>query len=163
MTQATFGLRGRNPDVLTCIANLSNDEVVTPPNLVNQMLDAAQLEKLRDLPRGVRAFSRDGADGFRDRLLRYFRRDDDDSQDEDGEPNEWDGENLWFHAPGVDGEVWLDDWDDSFEIDEFMQFFDWFDDAGGSFFFEPGQDGNFFFFDDEREPKKVEEKTKLKT
>ena len=28
-----------NPDVLTCLANLSNDEVFTPPALVNQMLD----------------------------------------------------------------------------------------------------------------------------
>lgn len=28
-----------NPDVLTCLANLSNDEVFTPPELVNQMLD----------------------------------------------------------------------------------------------------------------------------
>ncbi len=28
-----------NPDVLSCIANLSSDEVFTPPNLVNQMLD----------------------------------------------------------------------------------------------------------------------------
>lgn len=28
-----------NPDVLTCLANLSNDEVFTPPSLVNQMLD----------------------------------------------------------------------------------------------------------------------------
>lgn len=28
-----------NPDVLTCLANLSNDEVFTPPNIVNQMLD----------------------------------------------------------------------------------------------------------------------------
>lgn len=28
-----------NPDVLTCLANLSNDEVFTPPNLVNAMLD----------------------------------------------------------------------------------------------------------------------------
>jgi site-specific DNA-methyltransferase (adenine-specific) len=34
-----LGLRGRNPDVLTCIANLSNDEVFTPPDFVNQMLD----------------------------------------------------------------------------------------------------------------------------
>jgi site-specific DNA-methyltransferase (adenine-specific) len=42
MTQATFGLRGRNPDVLTCIANLSNDEVFTPPDLANQMLDAVE-------------------------------------------------------------------------------------------------------------------------
>jgi len=37
--QASFTLRNRNPDVLTCIANLSNDEVFTPPDLANQMLD----------------------------------------------------------------------------------------------------------------------------
>jgi site-specific DNA-methyltransferase (adenine-specific) len=37
--QANFTLRNRNPDVLTCIANLSNDEVFTPPELANQMLD----------------------------------------------------------------------------------------------------------------------------
>jgi len=34
-----FALRGRNPDVLTCIANLSNDEIFTPPPLAEQMLD----------------------------------------------------------------------------------------------------------------------------
>lgn len=28
-----------NPDVLTCLANLSNDEVFTPPDVVNRMLD----------------------------------------------------------------------------------------------------------------------------
>ena len=28
-----------NPDVLTCLANLSNDEVFTPPEIVNQMLN----------------------------------------------------------------------------------------------------------------------------
>lgn len=39
MTPAPFILRGHNPDVLTCIANLSNDEVFTPPELANQMLD----------------------------------------------------------------------------------------------------------------------------
>ena len=38
-TQANFTLRGRNPDVLTCIANLSNDEVFTPPEFANRMLD----------------------------------------------------------------------------------------------------------------------------
>ena len=38
-TQAGFTLRGRNPDVLTCIANLSNDEVFTPPEFANRMLD----------------------------------------------------------------------------------------------------------------------------
>jgi site-specific DNA-methyltransferase (adenine-specific) len=37
--QVPFTLRGRNPDVLTCIANLSNDEVFTPPELANRMLD----------------------------------------------------------------------------------------------------------------------------
>lgn len=37
--QASFALRGRNPDVLTCIANLSNDEVFTPPEFANGMLD----------------------------------------------------------------------------------------------------------------------------
>ena len=38
-TRAEFVLRGRNPDVLTCIANLSNDEVFTPPEIANKMLD----------------------------------------------------------------------------------------------------------------------------
>ncbi len=37
--QVPFSLRGRNPDVLTCIANLSNDEVFTPPEFANRMLD----------------------------------------------------------------------------------------------------------------------------
>lgn len=37
--QAGFTFRGRNPDVLTCIANLSNDEVFTPPEFANYMLD----------------------------------------------------------------------------------------------------------------------------
>src|ERR1700722_18697509 len=37
--QTTFALRGHNPDVLTCIANLSNDEVFTPPEFANRMLD----------------------------------------------------------------------------------------------------------------------------
>lgn len=39
MTLAPLTLRGHNPDVLTCIANLSNDEVFTPPEFANQMLD----------------------------------------------------------------------------------------------------------------------------
>jgi hypothetical protein len=38
--QVSFTLRGRNPDVLTCIANLSNDEVFTPPEFANRMLDS---------------------------------------------------------------------------------------------------------------------------
>ena len=37
--QVAFTLRGRNPDVLTCIANLSSDEVFTPPEFANRMLD----------------------------------------------------------------------------------------------------------------------------
>lgn len=37
--QVGFTLRGRNPDVLTCIANLSNDEVFTPPEFASRMLD----------------------------------------------------------------------------------------------------------------------------
>ena len=34
-----FSSSGYNPDVLSCIANLSSDEVFTPPQLVNQILD----------------------------------------------------------------------------------------------------------------------------
>ncbi len=37
--QARFTLTGRNPDVLSCIANLSNDEVFTPPEFAGRMLD----------------------------------------------------------------------------------------------------------------------------
>jgi site-specific DNA-methyltransferase (adenine-specific) len=33
-----------NPDVLSCIANLSNDEVFTPPSLVNDILDLLPAE-----------------------------------------------------------------------------------------------------------------------
>lgn len=37
-----------NPDVLSCIANLSNDEVFTPPEVANAMLDALPQELFRD-------------------------------------------------------------------------------------------------------------------
>ena len=37
-----------NPDVLNCLANLSNDEVFTPPALVNQMLDLLPQELFSD-------------------------------------------------------------------------------------------------------------------
>ena len=37
--KASFSLQTRNPDVLTCIANLSNDEVFTPPEFAGRMLD----------------------------------------------------------------------------------------------------------------------------
>ena len=33
-----------NPDVLSCLANLSNDEVFTPPAIVNKMLDMLPAE-----------------------------------------------------------------------------------------------------------------------
>ena len=39
VAKASFALRNRNPDVLSCIANLSNDEVFTAPEFANQMLD----------------------------------------------------------------------------------------------------------------------------
>lgn len=37
-----------NPDVLTCLANLSNDEVFTPPIVVNRMLDLLPAELWRN-------------------------------------------------------------------------------------------------------------------
>lgn len=37
--QARFILWGHNPNVLTCIANLSNDEIFTPSELANRILD----------------------------------------------------------------------------------------------------------------------------
>ena len=37
-----------NPDVLSCLANLSNDEVFTPPTVVNAMLDMLPQEIFRD-------------------------------------------------------------------------------------------------------------------
>jgi hypothetical protein len=42
--RAEFVLRGRNPDVLTCIANLSNDEVPTPS------LQGREIEEDLELP-----------------------------------------------------------------------------------------------------------------
>ena len=44
------GLFGKvyNPDVLTCLANLSNDEVFTPPDVVNKMLDMLPQELFSD-------------------------------------------------------------------------------------------------------------------
>lgn len=37
-----------NPDVLSCLANLSNDEVFTPPEVVNKMLDMLPQELFRN-------------------------------------------------------------------------------------------------------------------
>ena len=37
-----------NPDVLSCIANLSNDEVFTPPEVANAILDLLPQELFSD-------------------------------------------------------------------------------------------------------------------
>lgn len=41
-------LSAYNPDVLSCLANLSNDEVFTPPEIANAMLDMLPQELFRD-------------------------------------------------------------------------------------------------------------------
>ena len=61
--QVGFTLRGRNPDVLTCIANLSNDEVFTPPDFANRMLDT--------LAEGWAA-QHDGANLWADSTVRFL-------------------------------------------------------------------------------------------
>lgn len=61
--QAGFMLRGRNPDVLTCIANLSNDEVFTPPEFANRMLDSLA---------EAWAASNDGANIWADRTVTFL-------------------------------------------------------------------------------------------
>lgn len=61
--QASFTLRNRNPDVLTCIANLSNDEVFTPPELANQMLDSLTQAWAED---------NDGANLWEDRNVKFL-------------------------------------------------------------------------------------------
>jgi len=60
---ASFSLRGRNPDVLTCIANLSNDEVFTPPEFANRMLDTLA---------EAWAASHDGADLWADKTVKFL-------------------------------------------------------------------------------------------
>lgn len=61
--QASFSLRNRNPDVLTCIANLSNDEVFTPPEFARRMLDT-----LAD----TWAADHEGADIWADSTVRFL-------------------------------------------------------------------------------------------
>lgn len=61
--QASFSLRGRNPDVLTCIANLSNDEVFTPPEMANRMLDRVA---------AAWASNHDGANLWADKNVRFL-------------------------------------------------------------------------------------------
>lgn len=41
-------ITGYNPDVLSCLANLSNDEVFTPPEVANDMLDMLPQELFSD-------------------------------------------------------------------------------------------------------------------
>ncbi len=61
--QARFALRGRNPDVLSCISNLSSDEVFTPPELANRMLDTVAEAWAAD---------RDGANIWADSSVRFL-------------------------------------------------------------------------------------------
>lgn len=61
--QAELVLRNRNPDVLTCIANLSNDEVFTPPEIANQMLDMVA---------GAWAEAHEGANLWEDGSVRFL-------------------------------------------------------------------------------------------
>ena len=63
MSQAAFTLRGRNPDVLSCIANLSNDEVFTPPEFANRMLDTLA---------GAWAADNDGASIWSDPSVKFL-------------------------------------------------------------------------------------------
>lgn len=44
----SFADGGYNPDVLSCLANLSSDEVFTPPQLANQILDLLPADLWRD-------------------------------------------------------------------------------------------------------------------
>jgi site-specific DNA-methyltransferase (adenine-specific) len=46
--ESLASLSDYNPDVLSCLANLSNDEVFTPPNIVNDMLDMLPQELFSD-------------------------------------------------------------------------------------------------------------------
>lgn len=39
LAQSILPSVNHNPDVLSCLANLSNDEVFTPPSVANAMLD----------------------------------------------------------------------------------------------------------------------------
>jgi len=61
--KAGFALLGRNPDVLTCIANLSNYEVFTPPELANGM---------RDTLEEAWAAANGGADIWADKTVRFL-------------------------------------------------------------------------------------------
>lgn len=47
-SQLNFGTKSYNPDVLSCLANLSNDEVFTSPQLANRVLDLLPQEVWHD-------------------------------------------------------------------------------------------------------------------
>ena len=61
--QSGFLRNNHKPDVLTCIANLSNDEVFTPPELAGQMLDTLA---------EAWAHNRGGADLWSDKTVRFL-------------------------------------------------------------------------------------------
>lgn len=61
--KAGFALQNFNPDVLTCIANLSNDEVFTPPDFANRMLDTLE---------GAWAEANDGASIWSDPTVTFL-------------------------------------------------------------------------------------------
>ena len=48
MSETTLFNMVYNPDVLTCLANLSNDEVFTPPEVANAMLDMLPQELFKN-------------------------------------------------------------------------------------------------------------------
>lgn len=58
-----FRLRARNPDILSCIANLSNDQVFTPPEFANRVLDTLSL---------AWADANGGADLWADSTVRFL-------------------------------------------------------------------------------------------
>ncbi|OZD82140.1 restriction endonuclease [Rhodococcus sp. 05-339-2] len=62
-TQSPYAIRTRNPDVLSCIANLSNDEVFTPPDVANLMLDTLAQSW---------AATNDGADLWADSTVKFL-------------------------------------------------------------------------------------------
>lgn len=61
--QVSFILPNRNPDVLTCIANLSSDEIFTPPEFARRMLNALA---------NAWAANNDGANIWNDRSVRFL-------------------------------------------------------------------------------------------
>lgn len=48
LAESLLSASSHNPDVLSCLANLSNDEVFTPPNVANAMLDMLPQELFKD-------------------------------------------------------------------------------------------------------------------